>query len=314
MVKSVENFPPIGRITLERSALRGTGKPQQTERTMIATEKTRLKTTYYLSFLGSYTTGSPTIERTAFDATLAAACSFGYWESNAPDQTYSIIPHGWTEEPFEPVEPFSERELWEAEGCPTHTMVGGKDVFEQTNDPDSDEPEGYWFRLDGVMCEVDGYEQPETLPEDSPGVPEPLAHPARHSVRSEVSDSIVLTGYAQCTFAEYPDLTPDDREDIRQELAAGLCAMADRAIASGRTPRIRRDLLRAIRDRLVARKRKESVTLPSVAVADEHAAAEARERLETERMTRQANAWRLHLVEMERLNQMQPAATGTRLL
>ena len=289
---------------------------------MIATEKARIRTAYYLSVLSCYTTGSPTIERTAFDGALSQLDSFGYWESNAHDETYSIIPHGWTEEPFELAEPYTDEELWNAEGCPTHVMVGGKEVvrirseylYDESYEGDDFPPEAYYVvRIGGVMCEVDGYEQPETLPDELPGVPDPPAHPAHHSVRSEIADSIVLTGYAQCTFAEYPDLTPDDREDIRQELAAGLCAMADRAIASGKTPRIRRDILRLTRDRLVARKRKESATLPSVAVADEHAAAEAREALETERMARQANAWRLHLAEMERLRQ-QTAVTGTRLL
>ena len=272
---------------------------------MIATEKTRLKTTYNPSFLESYT-----VERTAFDATLAAACWFDYWESDSPDETYSIIPHGWTEEPYNPPTPYTDEELWNAEGCPTHVMVGG--IVRAEFDEESRRMHIEY--TDGVLCEVDGYETPETLPDETPGVPDPPAHPARHSVRSEVADGIVLTGYAQCTFAEYPDLTPDDREDIRQELAAGLCAMAERAIASGRTPRIRRDILRLTRDRLVARKRKESAALPCVAVADEHAAAEAREALAALQMSKQANAWRLHLVEMERLNQMQPAATGTRLL
>ena len=243
---------------------------------MIATEKTRLKT--------SRTTGLGYV-REASKIDPSEDC---YFASLRPDQTFSYYPIGWTEEPYNPPTPYTDQELWNAEGCPTHVLIGG------------------------YPCEVDGHEQPETLPEDSPGVPEPLAHPARHSVRSEVADSIVLTGYAQCTFAEYPDLTPDDREDIRQELAAGLCAMADRAIAAGRTPRIRRDILKITRDRLVARKRKESAAMPCVAVADENAAAEAREALETERMARQANAWRLHLVEMERLQQT--AVTGTRLL
>lgn len=195
-------------------------------------------------------------------------------------QTYSEIPQGWTEE--------------EPEAIPISRLTARQ--------------------IDRDARQIETDEQPETLPDESPGVPEPPANPARHSVRSEVADGIVLTGYAQCTFDEFPDLTPDDREDIRQDLATGLCVMADRAIASGRTPRIRRDILRLTRDRLVARKRKESTTLPYVAVADEHAAAEAREALETLRMSRQANAWRLHLVEMERLNQMQPAMTGTRLL
>ena len=246
---------------------------------MIATEKARLRM--------SRTTGLGYVrEASTIDPTEDC-----YFASLRPDQTFSYYPIGWTEEePSEPVEPYTDQELWEAEGCPTHVMVGG------------------------YPCEVDGHETPETLPDETPGVPDPPAHPARHSVRSEVADGIVLTGYSQCTFAEYPDLTPDDREDIRQDLATGLCVMADRAIAAGRTPRIRRDILKITRDRLVARKRKENAAFPSVAVADENAAAEAREALETERMSRQSNAWRLHLVEMERLKQMQPAMTGTRLL
>ena len=294
----VGELPTNRTLTLERSALRGTGKPQTTERTMLATEKARLRM--------SRTTGLGYVRETS-TIDPSEDC---YFASLQPDQTFSYYPIGWTEEPFELAEPYTDQELWEAEGCPTHVMVGGTVSAEFDEESRSMHIE----YTDGVLCEVDGHEQPETLPDDQPGVPDPPAHPARHSVRSEVADGIVLTGYAQCTFDEFPDLTPDDREDIRQELATGLCVMADRAIASGRTPRIRRDILRLTRDRLVSRKRKESAALPCVAVADEHAAAEARERLETERMTRQANAWRLHLVEMERLNQMQPAMTGTRLL
>ena len=95
---------------------------------MLTTEQTRLRTSYYLSFLESYIAGSPTIERSTFDDTLSGLESFGYWESDSPDETYSLIPHGWTEEPFEPVEPYTDQELWESEGCPTHVMVGGTDV------------------------------------------------------------------------------------------------------------------------------------------------------------------------------------------
>ena len=95
---------------------------------MIATEKARIRTAYYLSVLSCYTTGSPTIERTAIDFNLAHHDSFGYWESDSPDETYSIIPHGWTEEPYNPPTPYTDQELWEAEGCPTHVMVGGTDV------------------------------------------------------------------------------------------------------------------------------------------------------------------------------------------
>ena len=265
---------------------------------MIATEKTRLKT--------SRTTGLGYVrERSKIDP--SEDCFFA---SVQPDQTFSYYPIGWTEEPYNPPTPYTDQELWEAEGCPTHVMIGGTVRAEF----DEETRTMHIEYTDGVLCEVDGYEQPETLPDETPGVPDPPAHPARPSVRSEVADSIVLTGYAQCTFDEYPDLTPDDREDIRQDLATGLCVMADRAIAAGRTPRIRRDILKITRDRLVARKRKESAAMPCVAVADEHAAAEAREALETERMARQANAWRLHLAEMERLRQSQPAMTGTRLL
>ena len=278
---------------------------------MIATEKARLRM--------SRTTGLGYVrESSTIDP--SEDC---YFASFQPDQTFSYYPIGWTEEPSEPVEPYTDQELWEAEGCPTHVLIGGKevlrirsDLYDESYEGEGDDfpPEAYYVvRIGGVMCEMDGYETPETLPDETPGVPNPLPHPARHSVRSEIADSIVLTGYAQCTFEDFPDLTPDDREDIRQDLATGLCVMADRAIASGKTPRIRRDILRATRDRLVARKRKESAALPSVAVADENAAAEAREALETERMARQANAWRLHLVEMDRLRQ-QTAVTGTRLL
>lgn len=298
---------------------------------MIATEKARLRTTYYLSdldhtFAVNITRGMPTIERTAIDFNLAHHDSFGYWESAAPDETYSLIPHGWTEEPFELVEPFTDQELWESEGCPTHVMVGGIDVtrirseylYDESYDGDELPEHAYYtVRLDGYPCEVDGSELPESIPHDEPGehvriVGNLLARP---TVRSEIADSTVLAGYALCTFDEFPDLTPDDREDIRQDLAMSLCISAHRAILAGRTPRIRRDLLEAARNRLVARKRKESANLPCVGFADENAVAEAREALETARQAKQANAWRLHLIEMERLRQQtQTADSGMRLI
>jgi len=164
---------------------------------------------------------------------------------------------------------------------------------------------------------VEDMPEDTTAPDEQPGTDAPEPQQQRSTLPDIVPDSVWLTAFTLCTKEELPGIPWQDREEIRQELAAHLTEIASRQMAQGKPVSINWHFARTDRDRIVRRVCSSETRLilsPDVAYPTAEDQQRALEEIDQRRTIAQGDAWRAHLNALQAEKEQSQRLVGVRLL